>query len=227
MEGMGTLRVKIAKLLPETPERATRIALGPYGGIVAIHEKIWSKIYRYVAANVIRAATIKLDRHLPSNFIIAGVRAILSYESQPVSFYACGGKGHIRQSCPHSPNVEQDAPPVPDNSLAKLAGTGKPTQGKEPGENEEKKSQEAEDYQTQLKQGIPWPKLPEKSVQQQETQNVPTIQKKGRVVKQTKEDVPLVWGTLFVEQIEEQAEEMHLSTDNLSEKERAGRHEKT
>jgi len=55
----------------------------------------------------------------------------------------------MRQTCPHRPSEEQDAPPAPDNSWAKVVATGKPTQGKETGENEETRSQEAEDSQTQ------------------------------------------------------------------------------
>ena len=64
--GMGTRRVRIANLPPETSDTAMRMALAPYGEIVTIHEENWSKMYRYPVANGIRVATIKLDKHLPS-----------------------------------------------------------------------------------------------------------------------------------------------------------------
>ena len=152
---MGTRRVRIANLppAPETSDRAIRMALAPYGEIVAIHEENWSKMYRYPVANGICVATIKLHKHLPSHSIIAGDRAIVSYEGQPVSCYVCGGTGHMRQTCPHRHSEEQVAPPTSDNTWAKVAATGKLTQGKVPVENRETNSQEAEDCQTNVKPG--------------------------------------------------------------------------
>ena len=88
MAGMGTRRVRIANLPPETSDRAISMALAPYGETVAIHEGNWSKIYRYPVAKGTRVATIKLDKHLPSHLIIAGDRAIVSYEGQPLFCYA-------------------------------------------------------------------------------------------------------------------------------------------
>jgi hypothetical protein len=130
------------------------MALVPYGEIVAIHEESWSKIYRHPVAKGIRVATIKLDKHLQSYLIIAGDRAIVSYEGQPVSCYACGGTGHIRQTCPQRHSDEHVVPPTSDNMWDKVAATGKHIQANVPGENRETISQEGEDCETKLKPGI-------------------------------------------------------------------------
>ena len=132
MAGLGTRRVRIANLTPETSDRAIRMPLAPYGEIVAIHEENRSKMYRYLVANGIRVATIKWDKHLPSHLIIGGERAIVSYGGQPLSCYACGGTAHMRQTCPHRHSEEQVTPPTTDNTWAKVAATGKLTQGKVP-----------------------------------------------------------------------------------------------
>jgi hypothetical protein len=99
------------------------------------------KMYRYPVANGIRVATIKLDKHLLSHLIIAGDRAIVLYKGQPVSYYACGGTGCMRKTFPHRHSDEHVAPPTSDNTWAKVAATGKHTQGKVPGGNRETNSQ--------------------------------------------------------------------------------------
>jgi len=58
------------------------MALAPYGEIVALHDKFWSKMYRYPVANGIKVATMKLTKHLPSHLVIAEDRVIVSYEGQ-------------------------------------------------------------------------------------------------------------------------------------------------
>ena len=150
---MGTRRIRIANLPPETSERAIRMALAPYGEIVALHDEVWSKMYRYPIANGIRVATMKLDKLLPSHMVIAGDRVIVSYEGQPVSCYACGGTGHMRQTCPHRRIEEQASPPAPDNSWAKVAATGKPTQKTRAEGTGETNSSGAEGAQTQFQSG--------------------------------------------------------------------------
>jgi len=68
--------------------------------IVFIQDEIWSKAYRYKAANGVKVIMMKLAKHLPSQMNIAGHRALLSYDDQPVTCYRCGDSGHINQSCP-------------------------------------------------------------------------------------------------------------------------------
>jgi hypothetical protein len=57
MAGMGTCKVRIANLLPETPERTLRNALGPYEDIISIQYERWSSAYRHTVTNVVKVAT--------------------------------------------------------------------------------------------------------------------------------------------------------------------------
>jgi hypothetical protein len=51
MAGIGTRRIRIANLPPETSDRAIRMALAPYGKIVALQYEVCLKMYCYSVAN--------------------------------------------------------------------------------------------------------------------------------------------------------------------------------
>ena len=104
--GMGTRRIRIANLPPETAEDTLRTALAPYGDIVSIQEEVWSRTYRYKVANGIKVVMMKVRKHLPSHMAIAGHRVLVSYEGQPSTCYACGDTGHIHQACPNRRRAE-------------------------------------------------------------------------------------------------------------------------
>ena len=85
---MVMLRIRIANLPPEFPERTLRVAMAQYGGIVSIHDETWSKAYRYNVANGINMVMMKLNKHFPSHMNIARHRILTSYDGQPVT---CSG----------------------------------------------------------------------------------------------------------------------------------------
>jgi hypothetical protein len=98
--GMGMGCIRIANLPPEVTERTIRAALTSYGEIVSIQDEVWSKAYRYKVANGLKVIMIKLAKHLLSQMIIAGHRAVGSCDGQSVTCYGCGDSGHIHQACP-------------------------------------------------------------------------------------------------------------------------------
>jgi len=122
--GMGMRRIRIANLHPEITERSIRAALASYGEIVSIQDEIWPKAYRYKVANGVKVIMMKLAKRLPSQMNIAGHRALLPYDGQPVTCYGCGDSGHINQAFPRRRRggmVTSDSTP---NTWAHVAGKG-------------------------------------------------------------------------------------------------------
>jgi len=79
MAGMGTRRVRLANLLPETPDEAVSFAFSQYGEITEMQLESWSKAYCYKVFNGVRIVVITLTKHTPSH-MIAGHRGLVSYE---------------------------------------------------------------------------------------------------------------------------------------------------
>jgi hypothetical protein len=100
MAGIGNKRVRVANLPPEVPDNDLKAALAPYGTVIDIQEKKWSRAYRYVVANGIRQVMIMLTRHIPSHFTVDEHSVLLSYEGQPTTCYGCGDIGHLYPTCP-------------------------------------------------------------------------------------------------------------------------------
>ena len=83
--GLGMRRVRVACLPAEVDDRTLQLSLSKYGDIHEIQPEKWSNIYRYHVSNGVRVACMSLAKHIPSTVSIAGYRAIITYEGQPIT----------------------------------------------------------------------------------------------------------------------------------------------
>ena len=97
--GMGTSRVSLASLPPETADEVVIIAFSQFGEIKELPEEVWSKAYRYKICGL-RIVVIILTKDIPSHIMIAGNRGLVLYEGQPTTCYGCGERIHLNQVCP-------------------------------------------------------------------------------------------------------------------------------
>ena len=147
--GMGTRKVRIANLPPETPERTLRNALGQYGEIIAIQDEGWSNAYRYTVANGVKVATIKLTKHIPSHMVVERHRTLVSYDGQPSTCYRCGETGHVNQHCPQKRREIKPAEGTPTTSWAKIVVNGPHTRRDATEDHVEKQTIDSEHEKTQ------------------------------------------------------------------------------
>jgi len=96
--GLGTRRVRTANVLPEVPEEVIRTIMARYGEVKDVQAQTCARFYRYKVANGVRIAVMTLAEHIPSNITIAGHRALVSYEGQPMTCYRCHETGHFHQA---------------------------------------------------------------------------------------------------------------------------------
>ena len=73
MAGMGTRRVRLANLPPETPDEAVSFAFFQYGEIKGMQRESWSKTYRYKVFNGVRIVVVTLTKHIPPHVMILGI----------------------------------------------------------------------------------------------------------------------------------------------------------
>ena len=124
MTGMGTSRLRLAKLPPETPDEAVSFVFSQYGEIKEMQLESWSTAYRYKVFNGVRIVAITLTKHIPSHMTIAGHRMLESHEGQPTTCYGCGETGHFYQVCPKTRRVRVAATKEPRVSWADIAASG-------------------------------------------------------------------------------------------------------
>jgi len=124
MAGLGTRRVRLANLPPETPDEAVSFVLSQYGEIKEMQREVWSKAYRYNVFSGVRIIVITLTKHIPSHIMIAGHRGLVSYEGQPTTCYGCGETGHFNQVCPKRRRLGFETTKEPKVSWADIAVSG-------------------------------------------------------------------------------------------------------
>jgi len=82
------------------PEEVIRTIMTRFGEVKDVQAETWARFYLYKVPNGVRIAVMTLSKHIPSNITIAGHRALVSYEGQPMTGYRCHETGHFHQACP-------------------------------------------------------------------------------------------------------------------------------
>jgi hypothetical protein len=96
----GTKRVRLENLPLEVPDSAIITTMSRFGYVREVLAEKWSAKYRYQVFNENRIVMITLLKHVPLTIVVAGHRALVSYEGQPATCYRCAETGHVYQDCP-------------------------------------------------------------------------------------------------------------------------------
>ena len=107
MAGLGGRRIRIANLPPELPRAVINRAMEQYGNVGDIRDEMWSKVYHYKVCSGVLLVQIDMKKHIPSHMMIGGHRALITYEGQPMTCYACNETGHMIQQCPGRQRTER------------------------------------------------------------------------------------------------------------------------
>jgi hypothetical protein len=105
LAGMGTKKIRIARLPPEVTEKMIRGSLTKYDEVKNIRDESWTSTYRYKEYNGVRIVDMKLKKDMPSYMTIAGNDALISYDGQPPTCYRFNETGHQQQDCPRRKRV--------------------------------------------------------------------------------------------------------------------------
>jgi len=124
MAGMGTRRVRLANLPPETPNEAVSFAFSQYGEIKEIQREVWCKAYRYKVFSGATIVAITSAKHIPSHIVIAGHKGLVLYEGQHTTYHGCGETGHFNQVCPKRRREGAAPTKEPAVSRADIAASG-------------------------------------------------------------------------------------------------------
>jgi len=109
---LGTRRVRMASLPPEVEDKTFKMAMGTYGKIRDIQPETWSKAYRYRVHSGARVVSMSLTKHIPSHVVVAGYRALISYEGQPATCHSCNEPGLLKTACPHRRQERAESRPA-------------------------------------------------------------------------------------------------------------------
>jgi hypothetical protein len=133
--GMGYKKIRVANLPPEILDDTLRAASAPFGQVLNIQNEMWVRTFRYTVANGVRQINMKLTQHVPSHFVIAGQRVLVSYDGQPTTCYGCGDTGHLYPTCPRRQRRATLPPSTTPVTYATIAATMPQSSGVQPRDN--------------------------------------------------------------------------------------------
>jgi hypothetical protein len=122
--GLAMRRVKVASLPPEAEDKTLKMAMGAYGEIRDIQPETWSYAYRYRVYSGVRVVSMSLTKHISSHVVVAGYRALISYERQPTTCHSCNKPGHLKTVCTHRRRERAESRPATTASWAEVAARG-------------------------------------------------------------------------------------------------------
>jgi len=122
--GLGMRRVRVSSLPPEVKDKTLKMALSAFGEIRDIQQEMWSNAYRYRVCSGVRLVSMSLVKHIPSHVVVAGHRALISYEGQPTTCHSCNEPGHLKTACPHRRRERAEFRPATTASCAEVAASG-------------------------------------------------------------------------------------------------------
>ena len=117
-------RVRVASLPPEVEDKTLKMALGAFGEIRDIQPEMWSNSYRYRVCSGVRVVSMSPVKHIPSHVVVAGYRALISYEGQPTTCHSCNEPGHLKTACPHRWRERAESRPATTASWGEVTARG-------------------------------------------------------------------------------------------------------
>lgn len=99
--GYDTVQVRVFNLPIELSNDKIKQTLSQYGTVFTITNELWSTGYIFPVHNGIRQVKMNVTKVIPSNLLVAGKRAYVTYLGQEPTCFACGMSGHVKQDCKH------------------------------------------------------------------------------------------------------------------------------
>ena len=97
---METVSVRVLNIPPEVPNERIENVLKGYGKVLSVVNEKWTTKYRYSVDTGIRIVQMQIEKHIPSNIVIATYDAYITYHGQEQQCFHCGSTTHIRSNCP-------------------------------------------------------------------------------------------------------------------------------
>lgn len=94
------VNVRVFNVPMETPNDRISRNLTMYGKVLKVTNEQWSNGYPYPTFNGIRSVQMSITKVIPSNLMIAGHKAYVTYSGQLRSCFICNETTHLKESCP-------------------------------------------------------------------------------------------------------------------------------